>query len=108
MDWRLAFAAGLVTGTFPRFLVAQGPAPPAIQQFLADNPAYRLLTVADVRDVVDRVAEEYFTPFASGDLTGDGIPEVAAVIVQRRTPIRFGVVVVHGSRIVHWVLRPQS
>jgi hypothetical protein len=110
MGFRVAFAAVLVIVTFLRLLVAQAqaPAPAGIQEFLAVNPAYHLLAVADVRDVVDSVAEEYFTPFASGDLTGDGISEVAAVIVQSGTPIRFGVVVVHGSRTVHWVLRPQS
>lgn len=58
--------------------------------------------------MVDEVAEEYFTPFASGDLTGDTVPEVAAVIVEKGTPIRFGLVVIHGPRTVHWVRRPQS
>ena len=82
-------------------------APPAIQEFLATNPAYRLLAVADVRDVVDSVAEEYFTPFASGDLTGDGAPEVTAVVVQSGTPIRFAVVVISRSRTAHCVRRPQ-
>jgi hypothetical protein len=72
------------------------------------QPQIPLLAVADVRDIVDQVAEEYFTPFASGDLTGDGVPEVAAVIVQRGTSIRFGVVVAHGSRTVQSVLRSQS
>ena len=110
MGLRMAhgFVIALVTVAFPQPLVAQTPAPPAIQRFLVAHPAYRLLTVADVRDVVDEVAEEYFTPFASGDLTGDGVPEVAAVIVQRGRSIRFGVVVVHGARSVHWVVRPQS
>jgi hypothetical protein len=110
MGLRMAhgFVIALVTVAVLQPLVAQAPTPPPIQRFLAANLAYRLLAVADVRDVVDEVAEEYFTPFASGDLTGDGVPEVAAVIVQRETPIRFGVVVVHGSRTVHWVRRPQS
>jgi hypothetical protein len=108
MGFRVPFAALLVILAFEQLTVAQGPGPPAIQDFLAANPAYRLLAVEDVRDVVDRDAEEYFTPFALGDLTGDGIPEVAAVIVRRGTPVRFGVVVVHGSRTVHWVVRPHS
>ena len=101
------FVIALATVAFLQPLAAQAPAPPPMQRFLAANPAYRLLAVDDVRDVVDKVAEEYFTPFASGDLTGDGVPEVAAVIVQRGTPIRFGVVVVHGSRTVYWVRRTQ-
>lgn len=103
-----AFVIGLVTVAFLQPLVAQAPAPPPIQRFLAANPAYRLLVIADVRDVVDQVAEEYFTPVASDDLTGDTVPEVAAVILQRGAPIRFGVVVIHLSSRVHWVLRPQS
>ena len=110
MGLRMAhgFVIALATVAFWQPLAAQSPAPPPIQRFLAANPRYRLLAVADVRDVVDEVAEEHFTPFASGDLTGDGVPEVAAVIVERGTSIRFGVVVVHGSRTVHWVQRPQS
>ena len=110
MGLRMAhgFVIALATVASCQPLAAQTPLPPPIQRLLAANPRYRLLAVADVRDIVDQGAEEYFTPFASGDLTGDGVPEVAAVIVQRGTSIRFGVVVAHGSRTVHWVLRPQS
>lgn len=110
MGLRMAhgFVIALATVTSCQPLAAQTPVPPPIQRLLAANPRYRLLAVVDVRDIVDQGAEEYFTPFASGDLTGDGVPEVAAVIVQRGTSIRFGVVVAHGSRTVHWVLRPQS
>jgi hypothetical protein len=101
------FAMALVTVAFLQPLLAQGPPPLPIQRFLDANPTFRLLAVDDVRDAVDKVAEKYFTPFEAGDLTGDGVAEVAAVIVQRGTPIRFGVVVLHGSRTVHWVVRPQ-
>ncbi len=102
MGLRMAhgFVIALVTVGFLQPVVAQAPAPLPIQRFLAANSTYRLLAVADVRDVVDEVAEEYFTPFASGDLTGDTVPEVAAVIVEKGTPIRFGWVVVPGPRTV--------
>jgi hypothetical protein len=101
------FAMAVVTVVLLQPLVAQAPLPLSIQRFVDANPTFRLLAVDDVRDAVDTVAEKYFTPFEAGDLTGDGVAEVAAVLVQRGTPIRFGVVVLHGSRTVHWVVRPQ-
>jgi hypothetical protein len=96
----------LLVALFQSACTAQTQVPQTLETFLASNPFYRLLTVNDVRDIVDEVIEEHFTPSSPGDLNGDGVADVAAVIVELGSPVRFGVVAFHGST-VHWVMRPQ-
>jgi hypothetical protein len=48
--------------------------------------------------VVDLAVEE-FSPFVEVDLTGDRLVDVAAVVVQPGSPIRYGVVAFTGGWI---------
>jgi hypothetical protein len=64
---------------------------------LANNPSLRLLQLEDVRDILDPASEE-FSPFVNVDLTGDRPADVAAVVVQRGSPVSYGVIAFNGSR----------
>jgi hypothetical protein len=89
---------------------ASNPVPSVIEKFLAANPSLHLLQLAEVRDVVEPATKE-FSPFAEADLTGDGLADVAAVVVQPGSPTRYGVVAFNGSRNGfgprQWIVRPQ-
>jgi hypothetical protein len=67
--------------------------PSLLREFLDKQPAYRLLEAADTLDGVARPA------FAVGDANGDGLLDVAAVVVKRRSgkPM-ISVVCINGSR----------
>src|SRR4051812_9837353 len=84
-----------------------------VVKFLADNPSFRLLRLDDVRDIVEPVGEQKFSPFVRADMTGDRIPDLAAVLVQRSSPERYGVVAFNGSRAdsdkrARWIVNPQE
>ena len=87
---------------------AENSVPPVIEQFLASNPSLHLLQLAEVRDIVDPAFED-FSPFVEVDLTGDRLVDVAAVVVQPGSPIRYGVVAFNGSRAGfgprQWIVR---
>jgi hypothetical protein len=89
---------------------ASNPVPPVVEKFLGNNPSLRTLELADVRDIVDPAFAE-FSPFIQVDLTGDGLVDVAAVVVQRGSPMRYGVVAFNGSRaglgLRQWIVRLQ-
>jgi hypothetical protein len=86
----------------PLWLAAALPAA-RLQHFFITHPSYRLLTIDDVRD---EMGNADFTPVITADLTGDSVPEVAAVVVQTAAPPLYGVIVLHGP-VVHWIVRPQ-
>jgi len=85
--------------------------PTVVEKFLEENPSFRLLQIADVRDLIEPVGEEQFSPFVQSELTGDRFEDVAAVVVQRGSHLRYGVVAFNGSRSGYghpqWIMQPQ-
>ena len=63
-----------------------------------------------MRDIVDPAFEE-FSPFVNVDLTGDRLDDVAAVVVQSGSPLKYGVVAFNGSQAGfgprQWIVRLQ-
>jgi hypothetical protein len=68
------------------------------------------LRVRPAHSSVDPAFEE-FSPLIQVDLTGDRLVDVAAVVVQRGSPMRYGVVAFNGSRAGFgprdWIVRLQ-
>ena len=91
-------------------------APPAvIDNFVRAHPDYRLLSLDDVRDVVEPVGADKFSAFVESDLRGDGKRDVAAVVVvSGSSPARYGLVAFHAdaagrvSNDAHWIVSPQT
>ena len=92
----LALAAVVLS---PMSADAAKPTPPVVKRFLGSNPSLRLLQLSDVRDILDSGGEGQFSPFVEADLTGDSRPDVAAVVVQPGSPMRYGVVAFNRSDI---------
>jgi hypothetical protein len=110
---RDSLTKGLVLSAVGLCVVSVGaanPVPAVVDRFLANNPSLRLLQLEDVRDIVDPAFEE-FSPFVNVDLTGDRLADVAVVVVQRGSPVSYGVIAFNGSRSGfgprQWVVRLQ-
>jgi len=93
-------------------LAGASQAPPVVQPLLAADSSLRLLRRADVQDILDVASNARFSPFVRTDLTGDGIPDVAAVVVRPGPHAASGVLVFNGRRSgfgrAWWVVPPAS
>jgi hypothetical protein len=98
---------------------ASGALPLLLEQFLVQNKQYHLLEANDIEDeAMKRLFSQQlkkpngaeFAPFQVGDFNGDGVVDVAAILVKNN---KVNAIVIHGSNRtkdihVHWLLKDDT